>query len=88
MLSFPASLRIALWGLLQYFVSSIRAGELFFHLEHRSGASPFVRTSSDQANGCPVLQPVKRMWLLGDTKGLAEDTKGLAGDTKGMTEGE
>ena len=27
---------------LQYFVPSIRAGELSFHLQHRSGASPFV----------------------------------------------
>ena len=61
MLSFPASSRIAL---LQYFVSSNRARELFFHLQHRSGASPSV-TSSGQANRRPVLQSMKRMWLLG-----------------------
>ena len=54
---------------LQYFVPSIRAGELFFRLQQRSGASPFVMTSSAQADGCPVLQSMKRMWLLGDTKG-------------------
>ena len=51
---------------LQYFVPSIRAGELFFHLQHRSGASRFVMGSSAQANGCPVLQSMKRMWLLGE----------------------
>ena len=50
---------------LQYFVPSIRAGELSFHLQHRSGASPFVIASSAQANECPVLQSMKRMWLLG-----------------------
>ena len=50
---------------LQYFVPSIRAGELFFHLQHCSGASLFVIASSAQANGCPVLQSMKRMWLLG-----------------------
>ena len=40
---------------LQYFVPSTRAGVLLFHLQLRSGASPFVIASSAQANGCPVL---------------------------------
>ena len=53
---------------LQYFVPSIRAGELFFHLQHRSGASPFVIASSAQANGRPVLQSMKRMLLLRGTR--------------------
>ena len=76
MLSFPASSRIAL---LQYFISSNRARELFFHLQHRSGASPFAIASSAQVNGCPVLQSMKRLRLL-------RVTKGQAGVTKGMTE--
>ena len=50
----------------QYFVPSTHIGELFFHLQHRSGASRFVMGSSAQANGCPVLQSMKRMWLLGE----------------------
>ena len=29
--------------------------------------------SSAQADGCPVLQSMKRMWLLGDTKGITEE---------------
>ena len=53
---------------LQYFVPSIRAGEFFFHLQHRSGASPFVIASSAQADGCPVLRSMKRMWLRGTRK--------------------
>ena len=43
------------------FAPSIRAGKLFFHLQHRSGASLFVTVSSGQANGCPVLQSMERM---------------------------
>ena len=48
----------------QYFIPSVRASELFFHLLHRSGASPFIIESSAQANGRPVTQSMKRLRLL------------------------
>ena len=36
---------------LQYFIPSVRASKLFLHLQHRSGASPFIITSSARSNG-------------------------------------